>query len=120
MRALLKSRGATALIATHDHHDALAKADDVGVLDRGRLLQWVSAYRLYHRPATRFVAEFVGNGVWLAGRIVAADAVETELGTINGQMLTELPPGSTVDVLLRPDDVVHDDAAALRAEVIGK
>jgi iron(III) transport system ATP-binding protein len=120
LRALLKSLGATALVATHDHHDAFAMADDVGVLDRGRLLQWDTAYRLYHRPANRFVAEFVGNGVWLAGRIVAADAVETDTGTLRGSMLAELPVGTAVDVLLRPDDVVHDDASALRARVIGR
>jgi iron(III) transport system ATP-binding protein len=120
LRVLLKSLGATALIATHDHHDAFAMADDVGVLDRGRLLQWDSAYRLYHRPADRFVAEFVGNGAWLAGRIAGADMVETETGAIRGSMLAELPIGSEVDVLLRPDDVVHDDASALRARVEGK
>jgi iron(III) transport system ATP-binding protein len=120
LRALLKSLGATALVATHDHHDAFAMADDVGVLDHGRLLQWDTAYRLYHRPADRFVAGFVGNGVWLAGRIAAADAVETEAGVIRGSMLAELPVGTPVDLLLRPDDVLLDDDGDLRARVVGK
>jgi iron(III) transport system ATP-binding protein len=120
LRTLLKSLGATALVATHDHHDAFAMADDVGVIDHGRLLQWDSAYRLYHRPADRFVAGFVGNGAWLPGRIAAADAVTTDLGTLHGTLTAELPPGAEVDVLLRPDDVIHDESSPLRARVAGK
>jgi iron(III) transport system ATP-binding protein len=120
LRGLLKTLGATALIATHDHHDAFAMADDVGVLDHGRLLQWDTAYRLYHRPADRFVADFVGNGVWLPGRVVGADTVETETGTLSGTLQTPMPVGATVDVLLRPDDVLLDDASPLRARVAVK
>jgi iron(III) transport system ATP-binding protein len=90
------------------------------VLDHGRLLQWDTAYRLYHRPADRFVADFVGNGVWLPGRIVGADTVETETGTLRGTLQTPMPVGATVDVLLRPDDVLLDDASPLRARVAAK
>ncbi|MDZ7642809.1 MAG: ABC transporter ATP-binding protein [Woeseiaceae bacterium] len=120
VRQLLKHLGATALVAMHDHHDAFALADDAGVLRDGRLLQWDSTYQLYHRPADRFVADFVGKGVWLPGRIVGGDSVETELGIIRGRMKEEWAPDTRVDVLLRPDDVVHDDASALQATVLGK
>jgi iron(III) transport system ATP-binding protein len=120
LRDLLKTLGATALVATHDHHDAFAMADDVGVIDHGRLLQWDTAYRLYHRPAARFVAEFVGNGVWLPGRMVEGDAVATEVGVLRGSLQSARPVGPEVDLLLRPDDVVLDDASALRARVVGK
>ncbi len=120
MRALLKSLGATALIATHDHHDAFAMADVTGVLNHGRLLQWDTAYRLYHRPADRFVAEFVGKGVWLPGRIATGQSVEIETGIASGSMIADWPVGTPVDVLLRPDDVVHDDDSTLTAEVVNK
>lgn len=120
MRALLKSLGATALIATHDHHDAFAMADMTGVLNHGRLLQWDTAYRLYHRPADRFVAEFVGKGVWLPGRIATGQSVEIETGLASGSMIADWPVGTPVDVLLRPDDVVHDDDSTLTAEVVNK
>jgi iron(III) transport system ATP-binding protein len=120
MRALLKSLGATALIATHDHHDAFAMADDAGVLHRGRLKQWDTAYRLYHRPADRFVADFVGRGVWLPGRISGTDCVEIETGRATGSMTASFPIGAEVDLLLRPDDVVHDDDSPLTAEVVHK
>jgi iron(III) transport system ATP-binding protein len=120
MRELLKSLGATALIATHDHHDAFSMADDAGVLHKGRLLQWDTAYRLYHRPADRFVADFVGKGVWLPGRVSSTDSVEIETGTATGSMTAMFPIGAEVDLLLRPDDVVHDDDSALTAEVVRK
>ncbi len=120
VRALLTRLGTTALVAMHDHHDAFALADDVGVLKAGRLLQWDSAYRLYHRPADRFVADFVGSGVWLEGRVRGDDEVETELGTIRGHMEEPVPADTPVDVLLRPDDVVHDDGSPMQARVLSK
>ena len=120
MRELLKSLGATVLIATHDHHDAFSMADDAGVLRDGRLLQWDTAYRLYHRPADRFVADFVGKGVWMQGVVSAADSVDIETGRATGSMTAEFPVGAEVDLLLRPDDVVHDDDSELTAEVVRK
>lgn len=120
MRELLKSLGATALIATHDHHDAFSMADDAGVLHHGRLLQWDTSYRLYHRPADRFVADFVGRGVWMPGRVSSADSVEIETGSATGSMTASFPVGAEVDLLLRPDDVVHDDDSPLTAEVVQK
>jgi iron(III) transport system ATP-binding protein len=120
MRELLKSLGATALIATHDHHDAFSMADDAGVLHQGRLLQWDTSYRLYHRPTDRFVADFVGKGVWVPGRVSSADSVEIETGTATGAMTANFPVGAEVDLLLRPDDVVHDDDSPLTAEVVHK
>jgi len=119
-RELLKSLGATALIATHDHHDAFSMADDAGVLHQGRLLQWDTAYRLYHRPADRFVADFVGLGVWLPGRVSSVDSVDIETGRATGSMTAMFPVGAEVDLLLRPDDVVHDDDSPLTAEVVHK
>lgn len=120
IRDLLRQLGTTALVAMHDHHDAFALADDVGVLHCGRLRQWDTAYQLYHRPADQYVANFVGKGVWLDGRVRGDNEVETELGIISGRMKDELPVNAPVVVLLRPDDVVHDDASPMQAEVLSK
>ena len=116
VRAVLKSLNATALLVTHDQHEAFAVADIVGVMHEGRLEQWDSPYELYHRPVSRFVADFIGQGVFVSGEVVGYGAVRTEIGTVqtNGR---SLPAGSRVDLLLRPDDVIHDDASELRAEV---
>ncbi len=117
VRTILKSLNTTALLVTHDQQEAFAVADLVGVMRAGRLEQWDAPYDLYHRPASRFVAEFVGQGVFLAGEIVADNAVRTEIGVMPANGGTQWTKGAPVDLLLRPDDVIHDDASPFRAEV---
>ncbi|MBL8259097.1 MAG: ABC transporter ATP-binding protein [Candidatus Competibacteraceae bacterium] len=118
IRAILLREGIGGLLVSHDQFEAFAFADEIGVLHRGRLLQWDSAYNLYHRPADRFVAGFIGQGVLLAGRMGEGSRVCTELGDIDGVPLADGAPGDPVEVLVRPDDVSHDDASPLTAEVV--
>ena len=120
VRAILKSLGTTALLVTHDQHEAFAMADSVGVMRDGVIEQWASPYSLYHRPATRFVADFVGEGVLLEARAGDSDRLETVLGTLNHCPGCEIRPGERVSLLLRPDDVLHDDDSTLKAEVVKK
>jgi iron(III) transport system ATP-binding protein len=116
VRDIIRASGATAILVTHDQHEAFAMADEIGVLHQGRIQQWDTAYNLYHRPANRFVADFVGQGVFLPARRVSAHELEIELGVLSGNG----EGAEDLEVLLRPDDVVHDDAAATRAEVVHK
>jgi iron(III) transport system ATP-binding protein len=127
VRDILKRFGATAILVTHDQHEAFAMADEIGVMNDGRIEQWAPAYDLYHRPATQFVADFVGQGVFVAGHVVNAGEVEIELGRLPARVpedcgpgCAECPDGCRVAVLLRPDDVVHDEDAPTRAEVVAK
>jgi iron(III) transport system ATP-binding protein len=120
VREILKTQGTTALLVTHDQHEAFAIADEIGVMNEGEIQQWDSAYNLYHRPANRFVADFIGEGVLMPGAVLDEREVETELGTIAGEIPLECKAGCRVDVLLRPDDILHDDASTLQAEVAKK
>lgn len=120
VRAVLKQFGATALLVTHDQQEAFAVADIVGVMRAGKLEQWDTPYELYHRPATRFVADFIGQGVFLAGDIVSPSSVQTELGIVHMNGAGAWRPGQRVDLLLRPDDVVHDDDSPLTAEICAR
>ena len=120
VRDILKEQGMTGILVTHDQHEAFALGDRIGVMRDGRLLQWDTAYNLYHQPADRFVADFIGQGVMLQGTVRAPGVVETELGMIHGKRPCDCPPGSRVDLLLRPDDVVPDADGSLQAEVVGK
>jgi iron(III) transport system ATP-binding protein len=120
IRDILKANGTTALLVTHDQFEAFAIADDIGVMVDGRLVQWDSAYNLYHRPASRFVASFVGYGVFVPGVTRPGPAVEIELGTLPLPQSSYGLPGEEVDVLLRADDIVHDDDSSLQAEVLTK
>jgi iron(III) transport system ATP-binding protein len=127
VREILKRTGTTAVLVTHDQHEAFAMADEIGVMHEGRIEQWDSPYDLYHRPANPFVADFVGEGVLVTGRVVGAREVQIELGRISasvppecGPACTACPNGCRVSVLLRPDDVVHDEAAPTVAQVVAK
>jgi iron(III) transport system ATP-binding protein len=120
VRVILHNEGTTALMVTHDQLEAFAMADQIGVLQEGRLAQWDSGYNLYHRPANRFVADFIGRGVLLHGRVLDGEQVETELGIIRGTLPQGCHSGCLVDALVRPDDIVHDDASSLVGEVTDK
>jgi len=128
VRDILKAEGCTALIVTHDQHEAFALADRVGVMHAGRILQWDTPYKLYHQPANRFVADFIGQGAFLPAQVLGPNRLRTELGVLEGDVPVQCdrggcascPRNCAVDVLLRPDDIVHDDHSALLAEVQSK
>ena len=127
VREILKRAGTAAVLVTHDQHEAFAVADVVGVMFGGRIEQWDTPYNLYHRPATRHVADFIGQGVFLPGEVLSRNLVEVELGRLDsdvpmecGQSCAECGQHCRLEVLLRPDDVVHDDASDIVAEVTGK
>lgn len=98
---LLKTK-MSAILVTHDHEEAFAFAHRIGVLMEGKLVQIDTPEEIYHHPATRFVAEFVGQADFLSGR-VRPEGIETELGLFPPPR--PLPPGVAVEVLVRPDDI---------------
>jgi iron(III) transport system ATP-binding protein len=120
VRAILKEAGMTAMLVTHDQHEAFAIADRIGIMNAGAIDQWDSAYDVYHRPRTRFVADFIGQGVFVRGVADAPGRLVTELGELMATLPDGVRPGEPVDVLLRPDDIVHDDASPWRAAVQSK
>ena len=127
LREILKREGSTAILVSHDQNEAFAMADEIGIMHEGKIQQWDVPYNLYHRPANRFVADFIGQGVLLPGVVSAGTNVEMELGQLVSDMPVECSEtctgchdGCEVDVLLRPDDVVQDDRSPLQAEVLHK
>jgi iron(III) transport system ATP-binding protein len=120
VRDILRNEEVTALLVTHDQHEAFAMADEIGVLNDGRLMQWDSGYNLYHRPGNRFVADFIGQGVILPGEVQGEGQVRTELGVIAGRLPDGCKTGCKLELLLRPDDIQHDDRSPLRARVVAK
>jgi len=102
VRGILKAAGTTAILVTHDQHEAFVLADEIGVMNEGAIEQWDSAYRLYHQPRTRFVADFVGQGVFLRGVAIGRGRVLTELGELASDNPLSMDEGAAVDLLLRP------------------
>lgn len=120
IRNVLKRDGITAILVTHNQHEAFAMADEIGVMRQGRLVQWGTAFDLYHEPNSAYVANFVGEGVFLPGTVVGARSVQTELGVLQGRELHGYSEGTVVSVLIRPDDVLHDDDSPFTARVVEK
>src|SRR5690554_4300404 len=107
LRDILKRARTTALLVTHDQHEAFALADHVGVMQAGHIEQWDTPYRLYHQPATREVADFVGLGAFLPGIVEHRDGqsrVHIELGAL--------------PIRARTDQAIAGAAANARGEVL--
>ncbi|MEU6622965.1 ABC transporter ATP-binding protein [Streptomyces litmocidini] len=103
IRRLQLSLGITTVFVTHDQEEALSMADRVAVLNAGKLEQCAAPAELYRRPATAFVAEFVGTMNRLPGRLTDAGLVEAA-----GSRLPvdgDAPGTRDVEVLVRPENV---------------
>ncbi|MFQ3236000.1 MAG: iron(III) transport system ATP-binding protein [Paraglaciecola sp.] len=122
IRRILKYEGTSALLVTHDQHEAFAMADNIGVLREGQLLQWASAYQLYHQPVDKFVAGFIGQGTLLAGKIINQHYVDTKLGvfSLTPEQVSQFSTAKALEVLVRPDDIVHDDNSTSVAKVTAR
>lgn len=131
VRDILKRTNTTAILVTHDQNEAFALADKVGVMHKGKLVQWATPSQLYHEPISPFVAEFVGEGAMIDG-IIKEGHVETALGDIYRRMEIydesgypqyceyDYPNGTPIKVLVRPDDIIHDDESTQTALVVGR
>ena len=117
VRRILRAAGATAIFVTHDQEEALYLGDRVAVMNNGRLEQVDAPERIYHRPATRFVAEFMGMAHFLPAR-VEGDALVTELGVLPRP--ADVVQGEIVEVMVRPDDVSLRAAADGEGTVVGR
>jgi iron(III) transport system ATP-binding protein len=120
VRTVLKKDGITAILVTHDQIEAFAMADEIGVIGEGTLHQWDVAYELYHRPADIMVSEFIGLGVMVSGLVLENRNISLPFDSIIGPAPDSCEAGCTVKVLLRPDDILHDDNSPLTFEIIDR
>ncbi len=140
MRQILTDAGATAIFVTHDQEEALSLADEVAVMLDGSISQQAPPEDLYHRPANRAVAEFVGEANFLPGRMEGERFV-CDLGAIRAiggnphggeeaeamlrpESLRLLPPGHRLSgseaVVVRREFYGHDQLVELRLKDSGR
>jgi ABC-type Fe3+/spermidine/putrescine transport system ATPase subunit len=105
LRDIQRSVGITTIFVTHDQSEALSLSDRIAVMNRGRIEQLGSPREIYERPATRFVAEFIGASSVLRGRAVGPDRVALGGVTLDVDVTRTLTPGDTVDLVIRPERV---------------
>ncbi len=111
VRDLLLTVGITAVFVTHDQEEAFILGDDVAVMNEGRIVQIGTPQQLYARPATRWVAEFIGEA-----SLVAAEARGRSASTALGDLPLEDDATGEVDVVLRPEElaIVEGDMAMVQ------
>ena len=119
IRRLQTELGITTLFVTHDQEEALAISDRVGVMSQGRLEQLDAPATVYQRPATPFVAEFVGVTNSFSGTVDGASVLLPGGVRLPAAVVQGLPDRSEVRVLVRPDALhLHSGHGVLRGAVL--
>src|SRR5581483_5041142 len=107
LKQLQRRLGVTMIYVTHDQEEALTMSDRIAVMNAGGVEQVGTPRQLYEEPATRFVAEFIGDSNRLAGTVERALPEATEVRLPTGFVLrcrrSELPPGTACMVSIRPE-----------------
>jgi ABC-type Fe3+/spermidine/putrescine transport system ATPase subunit len=104
LRAIQREVGITTVFVTHDQGEALGLSDRIAVMNRGRVEHLGTPREIYERPATRFVADFIGASTVLRGRAVAADRVTLAGGSLQVSP-GALRAGEDVELAIRPERV---------------
>src|SRR5688500_1310765 len=116
LKNLQHTLGITFLYVTHDQEEALVMSDRIAVMNRGKVQQIDAPIEIYHRPANRFVASFIGVGNILTGRMVRTDSststVETDSGIVLNAGANAASTGDDVSVLIRPEELEVSPAAS--------
>ena len=110
LRRIQKITGITSLYVTHDQKEAFAVADRVAIMNSGRVEQVSTSRELYFHPASRFVAEFVGEANWLEGRVLSksADSIiaQTPIGNVFVKNYHQINTGDRVLLGIRPERIL--------------
>ncbi|MDO8974457.1 putative 2-aminoethylphosphonate ABC transporter ATP-binding protein [Reyranella sp.] len=112
IKALQRTLGVTTIMVTHDQEEALTMADRIVVMNHGAIEQVGTPQEIYRRPATAFVADFVGSMNFLAGTLMAPDKVRVAGVDFDCPVQAGLAPGQKVSLCIRPEDVRVRDLPA--------
>lgn len=107
MKDLQRNLGVTTIMVTHDQHEALTMADRIVVMSNGRIEQVGTPEEIYHNPASKFVADFVGEMNFVDAEIIAENCIQ--IG--NKQLFADTKGHKNRNVIaaIRPEDVMIYD-----------
>ena len=105
IRKIFKKQGVTAIFVTHSREEAFAFADKMAVMNHGVIEQYGTASELYYQPSSKFVADFLGGGSYLAATRLSDYQFKTELGVVEAIAQQNIPLNAACELLLRPQHV---------------
>ena len=121
VKKLLKKINLTTIIVTHDSYEAFYLADRCGILLNQSLKQFDIPYNIYHYPNSVDVVKFLNRGILIDAEVTGNDTLKnSELGTIKGKFVKKQSIGSSVKLLIQPEDLEHDDKSELILEVVDR
>ena len=123
LKRLQRNLGITTLFVTHDQGEALSMSDRVGVMAKGVMQQFAAPEDIYHRPATGFVASFIGKPNRLTGAVKVREGAGGRLAVGSVAIpaaCIEQPAGSKVDIVIRQEAVAIRSGIPHPGEVAGE
>ncbi|MCM2678105.1 ABC transporter ATP-binding protein [Echinimonas agarilytica] len=119
LRQILKHEGITTLIVTHDQQEAFGLADRIAVMQQGTIHQYDAAQALYCKPATEFVATFIGRGILIAGE-VQQGVIKTALGQVAPSSTQSFADGTLGQLLVREEMIQYDRNSSITLPVLSR
>jgi len=121
IKKILSEINISTIIVTHDSYEAFYMGNKCGIILDQSLKQFDIPYNIYHYPNSIEVVNFLNRGILLEAKVTGADTLEnTELGTIKGNFIKKQTIGSSVKLLIQPEDLEHDDKSNLKLEVVDR
>ena len=121
IKDLLKELNITTIVVTHDSYEAFYLADKCGIILDQSLKQFDIPYNIYHYPNSIDVVKFLNRGILIDAQVTGNDTLKNhELGTIKGKFVKKQSIGSSVKLLIQPEDLEHDDKSNLVLEVVDR
>ncbi len=117
VKRILHESESTAIFVTHDQEEAMSMGDRLAIMNQGRLEQVDTPDRVFHMPATRFVADFLGLADFVPG-VTTRQGLDTEMGLIRQPTPGDL--GRQIEVMIRPHDVFLAADRNGQGEVVGR
>ena len=121
LKKILKNLKITTIVVTHDSYEAFYLGNKCGVILNEELKQFDDPYKVYHYPNSVDVVNFLNRGILIPAKVVGENTLENEdLGIIEGQFVKPASIGSSVKLLLQPEDLIHDDKSNLKFDVVDR
>jgi iron(III) transport system ATP-binding protein len=116
---LIKSENITAILITHSAEEAFKMSDKIAFISNNTITQFANPYDIYHRPVSKEIANFFGISSYIKAKITDSSHINCILGDFVG-MVDQYSKDDKVDLLIRPDDIIHDDDSLFSAKVTEK